>query len=200
MRIYLVRHGQTAWNVVHRAQGHANVPLDAVGERQAALLAGAMAKVRLSRILTSDLDRARQTAQAVAERHGLTWEERSALRERAFGEWEGLGFNQLRELLDSDFESTRPPGGENMKDVWERIRPVADEVAAETEPTLVVGHGASLAILLSQLIGGSYRTARAFRFENVGITELARRSEGPFRIVRLNDVAHLTAEVALERG
>ena len=71
MHIYLMRHGQTDWNIVHRMQGRSDIPLNATGLKQARTAAHGMDKLPIDRILTSPLRRARQTAQAVAVGRGV---------------------------------------------------------------------------------------------------------------------------------
>jgi alpha-ribazole phosphatase len=84
-KIILVRHGLTVWNHELRYQGHADVPLAEEGHRQAEKLAKRLAKENLSAVYASDLGRASQTAQAVANQHQLPVTLLPALRERAYG-------------------------------------------------------------------------------------------------------------------
>ncbi|HYF00177.1 MAG TPA: histidine phosphatase family protein, partial [Planctomycetota bacterium] len=128
MPLYLVRHGQTAWNELGRAQGHTDIPLDERGRRQAQALGEAFRRLPLDRILTSDLARAYQTAEAVAHATGVSLEVRPELRERGFGEWEGSPFADVGAWIlaraQSDgipFLECRPPGGEAFADVWTRL-------------------------------------------------------------------------------
>ena len=92
--IFLIRHGETAWNAERRLQGHLDIPLNEEGERQAAALARALAGETVDLIVSSDLSRAASTARAVAERHGLPLHTDAALRERCFGAFEGLLYDE----------------------------------------------------------------------------------------------------------
>jgi 2,3-bisphosphoglycerate-dependent phosphoglycerate mutase len=204
MRLYLVRHAQTAWNLENRAQGHMDIPLDPTGEAQARSLGQAFKDVPVGRILSSDLTRCRQTAAPIAEATGTSVTLRPDLRERAFGEWEGHGFDDVgRRMLDVALEQgvsrqlVRPPGGESFADVWERLERVAEELFDTAEPTVVVTHGGAAALLLARLIRGSLDTSRAFRFANTSVTELQLRPEGLFHMIRYNDIAHLLDGSAL---
>ncbi|MFI5385230.1 MAG: histidine phosphatase family protein [Fimbriimonadales bacterium] len=198
MRVYLVRHGQTAWNAEQRAQGHTDVPLDEEGTRQAELLVTAFEQRPFSRILTSDLQRARATAKPLAEKYGVKVEERTDLRERTFGEWEGQPFEMIakyfieQELLTGKpREEIQPPDGESQADVWRRVEKVAQEIEAYHEPQVVISHGGSCSLLLSRLLRGTMFTARSFRFDNTGITTIARRPDGGYHLIRYNESSHL---------
>ena len=80
-----------------------------------------------------------------------------------------------------------------MHMTWERIRPITDRLHHEPANTLIVSHGGTSSLLLSQLIRGEIETARAFRFHNCAVTELHRRPDGTFQLIRFNDTSHLTA-------
>jgi 2,3-bisphosphoglycerate-dependent phosphoglycerate mutase len=198
MRVYLIRHGQTSWNVEKRAQGHTDIPLDATGREQAERLGEAMRGVRIQRLLTSDLQRAHQTAMAVASNLGLEPEVYSALRERGFGEWEGgpyaelgIKFQFIADMEGIPRESVVPPGGESFADVWRRLEDIHHDVIQRNVDTGIVCHGGTASILMAMFLGGGVEIASAFRFSNACINELEPRPGGAFRLVRYNDVRHL---------
>lgn len=198
MRLYLVRHGQTAWNAEERAQGHTDVPLDEKGLRQAACLAAHFEEVALDLILTSDLQRSYKTAQAIAEVTGAPLESTPTLRERAFGEWEGLLYHEFSERigkasqegLHSVYEVC-PPGGETMRQAWDRVKQITDRMVKEEGTVLVVSHGGVCSLMLAQLLRGTLDTSRSFRFHNCAVTELNRRQDGTFMLTRFDDVSHI---------
>jgi broad specificity phosphatase PhoE len=204
MRIYIVRHGATDWNERGIMQGHAETPLNAVGRRQAERAAEALREVGIDRIVTSDLTRARQTAKAIATATNAPMACDVRLRERSFGDWEGISYEEFLQRSYSTAEEdgitcfeVRPPGGESLADVWRRIEPVVREIEAEDGRLALVMHGGSCATLLAQLVRASQPTVRSFRFDNASITELSRRPvEGLYVIVRYNDVAHLRGNAA----
>lgn len=207
MRLYLVRHGQTSWNTIGRAQGHTDIPLDPVGIYQATNLRHAFEGVRVDRILTSDLTRCLETAQPIAKATGTALEPRKDLRERGFGQWEGLMFNEVSALLASEAETAgitaqqvRPPGGESFDDVWKRLDAVVELLLATRDHIVVVSHGGALSLLLAKLIRGTLDTSRAFRFSNTGVTELQRRADGLFLMNRYSDTAHLATDNVLSGG
>ena len=187
MRLFLARHGQTSWNALGRAQGHTDIPLDPTGRAQAAALARGLADAGIERVISSDLLRARETAEAL----GLPVETRPELRERSFGEWEGRNYVEVMEGLEALAEAVgatrlhvRPPGGESFDDVWRRLDPIVAELKTAEENTLVVLHGAAKAVLLARLLDGTLETVRGFRFPNCGLTEFERRHEGILVMVR----------------
>ena len=197
MRIILVRHGQTAWNVANRAQGHSDEPLDALGERQIAALAEALSGERIRRIVSSDLSRARKTAETVAAKHGLEVELDPRLRERSFGEWEGRAFEAIRKDVDDRVEAGHhplevcPPGGESVRDVWHRLAPVIESLRRERRPILVSTHGMAKSILLAGLLGADESVARAFRFGNTAISVVGLHGSNRVVLERYNDTRHL---------
>lgn len=198
MRLYLVRHGQTEWNAVGRAQGHSDIGLDEVGQTQARALSRAFSSLPLRQIWSSDLVRSADCARAVADATGVSVTLDSVLRERAMGQWEGLYYPEFNarfaEIAGPDDPHrifAAPPGGESLADVWRRIEPLLRKLQVEVEPTLILTHGGTCSLLLARLLRANLESARSFRFGNCGITELERRPDGLFNLVRYNDVAHL---------
>ena len=204
MRLYLVRHAQTAWNATERAQGHTDIELDEVGENQCASLGEAFRKIEVSRVLSSDLARSAACGRSIAQATGACLVLDKRLRERAMGEWEGLFYPEFNKLFraaaggaDPLLLKTRPPGGESLEEVWARIRPVTTELLSSDEPTAVVTHGGTASLLLSQLLKGTIESAKSFRFGNAGITELVRRPDGLMTLVRYNDCCQLDGSSAM---
>ena len=202
MRLYLVRHAQTAWNAEHRAQGHTDIPLDSIGRAQAMMLGHRFAAKRIDRILSSDLQRAHETAKPIAEATGAEIELVENLRERSFGDWEGDPFQQISDrwpeleaIQGKDRLELRPPNGESFVDVWQRLDPIAQRLENEMGNIVVVTHGGVCGLLLAKLIQGTVGTSRAFRFGNTSITKLERRPEGLFMIQYYNETSHLQEEV-----
>lgn len=198
MRLYLVRHAQTEWNATERAQGHTDIDLDETGFAQADALADAFREVPVAHVWSSDLVRSAFCGREVAKATGarLTLDKR--LRERGMGEWEGLfypefnaRFRALAGPSDPHHLRATPPGGESLADVWMRIEPVVEELTREESSTLIVTHGGTCSLLLAQLLRANIESARSFRFANCGITELGRRPDGLFTLLRYNDAAHL---------
>jgi broad specificity phosphatase PhoE len=155
-RLYLIRHGQTDWNLEGRWQGHADVPLNQIGLQLSARLAQALAGVGLTAIYCSDLGRARQTAQLLAEATGLTVQVDARLREIDQGEWQGLLVAEIRarygevyELSRQNPEAFAPPGGETAAQVKRRLLEAIGEIHARHPDgrVAVVSHGFAVALL-----------------------------------------------------
>ena len=201
MRLYLVRHAQTAWNVEGRCQGHSDICLDECGESQARLLASRFVPaVPVGAVYTSDLLRCRSTAEPLAESLGVPLIVDERLRERCFGDWEGMNYPEVIGLLSQsgdEFTQVRPPNGESMQDVWDRLGSLADDLRALERSVVVVAHGGSGTLLLSRLINGTLETARSLTFQNTAVTELEKRHNGVLSMRRYNDVSHLLGAESL---
>ncbi len=161
-RLVLLRHGRTHWNHVRRAQGHADVPLDEIGLAQARAVAPLLAAFRPARLWSSDLPRARQTADAVASVTSLPVEEDCRLREFSVGERQGLTWEEavarfpwIAEGVGLGDQLRDVPGAETDAEVRARIVPAVEEMAAALEPGatgVVVSHGAAIKLALVGLL------------------------------------------------
>lgn len=160
--VVLMRHGQTPWNVARRLQGQADIDLDDVGVAQAVRAAGTVARMRPAAIVSSDLVRARRTAEAVAEVLGLEVATDTRLRERAFGTWEGLNHAEIEGGWPEAYEiwsRGEQPDGVGMEDrgeVGARVAAAVVEHAGELgddETLLAVTHGAAIGAGVSALLG-----------------------------------------------
>lgn len=197
MRVFLIRHGQTAWNTERRAQGHSDIPLDEVGRRQVELLAAAFHDRHLERVYTSDLMRSYDTAAPLAARTRAELISTPLLRERSFGDWEGKPYEAIRAgVLASAIPSQEfvPPGGESMVQVQKRLLQWKESLGEMHGNVAIVSHGGSCSLLLALFLGAPPSTSRSFSFANTGVTELYRRDDGAFQMVRYNSVEHLNEE------
>lgn len=193
MRWIIARHGQTQWNVEGRAQGHTDLPLDEVGLQQAKELAEHLKEKTFGQIWSSDLSRAKVTAEACANSLGLNLNVSPALRERAFGEFEGLPFAEFKAPMQAihaasrlPIHQVRPPGGESLEDVAGRIRPWIADVESVQSDVLVVSHGGTCAVLLSLLLTGDLSGARAFRLGNCAYSEVSARPDHGYILNQYN--------------
>lgn len=158
---YVVRHGQSTWNARGVLQGQRpDVPLTALGRRQATAAAACLAGSCATAVLTSDLLRAVRTAEPIARALRVPMETRTGLREQCVGVYQG---RRSREVwAETDAESWgrpdwRPQGGESIADVAERLQPVLDELRARSGPVVVVTHGDTARIAVG-LLGGAALT------------------------------------------
>ena len=167
--LFLVRHGETDWNAAGRWQGQTDVPLNARGREQAIEVAVRLRAEGIASMASSDLLRARATAELMAAELGLVVNHLDpALRERRFGCFEGL----TREEVAARFPEawTRyledpgpaPPGGETREELVGRLLPaVASAVARLPGPLLVVMHGGAMRALLADHVGEMPRPSSA---------------------------------------
>lgn len=169
--LIVVRHGQTSWNAAGRFQGRADPPLDTVGQRQAAECAARLVclfdregiPVARSRILSSDLRRAADTASAIAAALGLAVDEDPLLREVDVGGWEGLTRSEARQRFPDEYRrwmagcDIRRGGGETLRQAGQRVAArIAPELAAPSGAVIAVGHGMALQAGLGQLRAGGH--------------------------------------------
>lgn len=133
----LIRHGETPWNVEGRYQGQLDPPLTERGRQQAREAARRLAPIGFDVIYSSDLARARQTAEALADVTGLRIHVEPRLREINQGEWQGVLIDEIRArwpaALDGwerDPWQYHPPGGERLEEVQARVFAAIDEIAA----------------------------------------------------------------------
>ncbi len=161
-RVVLWRHGQTAWNRAGRFQGQIDVPLDETGRSQAAASAVQLAQLPPTKIMSSDLVRARVTAGQLADRTGLDVVLDDRLRETNAGEWQGLERDVLMANYGEDLmawaagSDLRPGGGERRSEVAARMVAAIDEGLADLPPrgTLVVAtHGGAARAAVGHLLG-----------------------------------------------
>ena len=157
--IWLVRHGQTDWNIEGRWQGHADIPLNSTGVEQARSLASNLAENgnNYEAIYSSDLLRAYTTAQEIGRSLDLPVHKDRRLREISKGAWEGLLVTQVSDLsIEANRQRredplySRAPGGESLMEVVARLSSAADDIANAHPigPVLVVTHGLASAVLL----------------------------------------------------
>jgi 2,3-bisphosphoglycerate-dependent phosphoglycerate mutase len=139
--LLLARHGETDWNRERRWQGHADPPLNGAGRAQASALAAGVTDI--DAIYTSDLARARQTAEIVAAELGVPVHVDARLREIDVGEWSGLTRVEIAERFPG---ATRWVNGETREAMSERVVAALLEIAAAHEGghVLVVTHGGPL--------------------------------------------------------
>jgi probable phosphoglycerate mutase len=204
--ILLIRHGETAWNRMRRMQGHIDIGLNDEGQRQARSLARALQSERPAAIYASDLQRARNTAQAVADIHQLPVHIDSALRERCYGAFEGLMYDEISlqhpeafALWQSRDPQARFPAGEREAETLEEFHQRSVDVVtriAQQHPDqriVIVTHGGVLDCLYRAAHDLSITSPRDFAILNAAINRL--RWDGhQFRVQQWADATHLEAD------
>ena len=198
-RLVAIRHGETAWNADGRLQGHQDVDLNALGRRQAATLAAALAGEGLAVVVASDLQRAWHTAQALAGPLGLPLQADPGLRERCFGRLEGLTYAEIEALHPAMARRWRtrepgfaPPGGESLQQLAERCLAAVDRLAqAHAGQTIaLVAHGGVLDVLYRAATHVALDRPRSWPLANASINRLLHSPQG-LALVGWNDTAHL---------
>ena len=177
--IWLARHGETDANAEGRVQGSIDPPLNDRGREQARELAKAVAGKGINALYTSGLQRARQTAAAVAETTGLEPRIDPRLDESHRGEWEGRLHSEIQEedpdgwLAAFDGGSGfRFPGGESLEEHGERVRAAMEEIARGPLPALVVCHGGSIRRALEAYRPDIVPAAGPVAIQNGGLFEV----------------------------
>ena len=198
-RIIAIRHGETAWNLDTRIQGHLDIPLSAVGHRQAERLAAALSDEPLAAIYASDLTRARQTAHYLGQAHGVAVTPEPALRERGFGDFEGKTFSEIEALLPEQSLRWRrrdpefaPAGGESLLALRSRVVAAAERLAAQHPGELIalIGHGGVMDVLYRAATRLDIQAPRTWALGNAAINRLLWTPEG-FALVGWADTQHL---------
>lgn len=202
-RILAVRHGETAWNRDARIQGHTDIDLNEHGRVQARRLGAALREETLAAIYASDLRRARATAEAVARHHGLPVHTHPGLRERGFGQFEGLTWAEIEARHPEAALAWRkrhpdfvpPRGGESLRQLRERIIATVHALAARHvgEQILMVAHGGVLDVLYRAATRLDLQAPRTWELANTAINRLIWSPEG-LGLVGWADTRHLQAE------
>ena len=161
-RIVLWRHGRTAWNSINRFQGQEDVPLDEVGLDQVRRAAQTLIGLKPTKIVSSDLARARVTAESLASLAGLTVSTDPDLRETFAGVWQGLTRSEIIERFPQEFAAwggdsdVRPGGGETRLEVADRVTRAIERAlndVPENGTLVIASHGGALRAGLGRLLG-----------------------------------------------
>ncbi len=206
-RILAIRHGETAWNVDTRIQGQLDIPLNPTGRWQAHRLALAVADESIDAVYASDLLRALETAQAVSAGCGCAIVTDIGLRERGFGEFEGLTFNEIEQRWPEQSERWRrrdphfgPRGGEVLLDFYARcVETVTRLAGAHPGQTIaVVAHGGVMDCLYRAATRADLQAPRSWQLGNASINRLLYTPQG-FTLVGWSDTCHLE-DVSLDES
>ncbi len=206
LRLYIVRHGVTDWNQALRMQGHSDVPLNDEGRDQAKRVSVRLSALEfpIEAVWSSDLSRARETAEAIASPFDLPITITPLLREIGLGEWEGLNQEEIEARGDGELlrqyrsspAGARPPGGETLDQAWDRMMRARQEIGAAhpSGSVAVVGHGGTLRALLCAALDAPVSSMLRFSLANASLSvlEQTRASDSILWRVRcVNDTAHL---------
>lgn len=206
-KLLLVRHGETEDNKNLVFQGQDGSGLNARGRDQAARLAARFvsSKIHPAALVSSDLDRAKETADILGRAIGLEATLDPDLREVFLGAWQGLNHEQIAARFPDEWaawqrgEDVRRGGGETYADLGDRMTRAIDRITAAHagKVAAVVSHGAAIKIFVARVLGLGTEGLRTFRVaSNTGVTVVERSPEGAARLLVWNDASHLGDAVA----
>ncbi|MEP7261980.1 MAG: histidine phosphatase family protein [Usitatibacter sp.] len=202
-RFIVVRHGQTEWNVAARVQGHFDSPLTATGRAQAKAIGERLARERFDVLVASDLGRAQDTAKRISHCCGLPVVSDARLRERSFGEGEGLDYDEIDQRWPSVFSRNGEvdadafiPGGETRRQFHDRIHHAFESLAREHQGrrVAVVCHGGVLSALYRMVHNIPVSRAHSIRITNASYNALSFEADA-WQIEAWDDIDHLPGVV-----
>ena len=201
-QICMVRHGETAWNNERRIQGHIDIELAVSGMQQARAAGRYFRGKPVKALYSSDLLRARQTAECIGMSLGLTPMLVAEFRERRYGSFEGLTYADARSSYPDEYAAFEqrdpvrplPGGGESLRDfhsrVTARLQQLAQAHAGET--IVVVTHGGVLDIVNRFVRGNPLDIPRDFQIPNAGVNWLELRGD-QWSLISWGETDHLHA-------
>ena len=208
-RIVAIRHGETAWNVNMRIQGHLDIGLNAMGRWQAERVGQALADETIDAIYSSDLLRAWDTALSISQASGTALQTHKGLRERGFGLFEGKTFDEIAlkwpeaALRWQKRDPVYAPegGGESLIDFRSRITTVVNDLAAQHAGAqiVLVAHGGVMDVLYRAATRQEIQSPRTWALGNAAINRLLWTPQG-LSLVGWADTHHLDDGVALDES
>jgi len=182
MQIYLIRHGQTDWNIRGKLQGSMDIELNQTGITQAKLLSNTLlnSDYNFSAIYSSPQKRAIQTAQILSELTKVKYVSIEGLQEINFGEWEGLTWNEIEERYPAQYKKwsvnqrySKPPKGESYQELLNRVLPAIHKVIKRNrENVVIVTHRAVIMCLQCYLTNTPFDQMMKFNMDNSSILKL----------------------------
>lgn len=204
--IYIVRHGQTDWNVQGKLQGQLDIPLNACGQEQAQLTATTFSEIVCDAIYSSDLLRAKETAQAIANQKQLQLNIDKGLRERHFGQYQGFTFEGIQKHSPEDAKRWQArdldfiPGvdGESLSKFSARVIQAVHAIAQKHmgQNIILVTHGGVLDVVYRAATKLNLKTPRTWALGNASIGKLLWH-QNDLSLLSWGESTHL-GETALE--
>ena len=196
---YIVRHGQTNWNILGKTQGHGNSDLTAKGIEQATELAESIVNYPIDYIYSSDLGRAVQTAQILGDKLNIKVEETEALREMGFGEWEGLLIDEIQTNYANVYTTWRNephlaqiPGGETLHLIKDRVDSFIQSLNEKYDDKhiLLVTHSVTVRVMLLAFLNSGMENIYRIKQDNTALNIVEYRDYGPV-VIKMNDTSHI---------
>ena len=206
--IYIVRHGQTEWNLLGKTHGHGNSDLTPKGIEQAELLADSMTKYPIDYIYSSDLGRAYQTAEIIGNKLNIEVEKTEALREMNFGTWEG---RIIKDIIEEDPELykmwrnephlAKIPQGETLSQIKERTDAFIKEINEKYDGKhiVLVTHSLCARIMLLSFLDSDVKNIYRINQANTALNIIELRDYGPV-VMKMNDTTHIINDTKLENS
>lgn len=175
IRLILVRHGETNWNIEQRYQGHSDTELNQTGINQAKKLARELKSEKIDAIYSSDLNRAVQTASIIADGRKIPVHKVRGLRECSFGIWEGKTFKEMEEKYPEEVERIKGDpvkqiraGGESRDQLCIRVEEAIQKIIDkhQNQTILIVAHGGALAVAMEYITGEGLIARSKYWLEN----------------------------------
>ncbi|OSB12121.1 histidine phosphatase family protein [Paraclostridium bifermentans] len=197
---YIVRHGQTNWNILGKTQGHGNSDLTEKGIEQATELADSLAKNhKIDYIFSSDLGRAVQTANILGDSLGISVCETPDLREMGFGKWEGLLIDEIKMNYADIYNTWRNephlveiPEGETLHIIKDRVDNFINELNKkyDNKHILLVTHSVTVRVMLLSFLNSGMENIYRIKQDNTALNIVEYRDYGPV-IIKMNDTTHI---------
>lgn len=197
--VYLVRHGQTAWNKEEIFRGRTDIPLDETGLRQAELAAEYFKGMEIHGIYSSRLSRAWETAQKIAQFHKLKVEPLPGMIDMSFGNWEGHAHQEIQKIDRETYRRWREephlvrfPGGESLDDVRVRAMAALEEVIRNYsgKTLILVSHRVVNKVLICGILG--LDTSHFWQItQDTTAINLIKYREGKYILSLMNETCHL---------
>ncbi len=177
--ITIIRHGETIWNAQQRIQGQRNSKLSENGIRQAGLVAKSLAKREFDVLISSDLERAAETAGIINKLLQLPLEYNKNMRERSFGIVEGMTLAEMKEKFPREYRSYKErelgfkfSGGESIEQLFNRVTSEIEAIARkfENKKVLIVSHGLVLETMMYKTFNIKLNSSRVFSINNSSIS------------------------------
>lgn len=206
MKLILIRHGRTEWNVQGRVQGRTDIPLDETGRGQADSIAHRLSSEKIDAIYASPLSRAYATAAAIAQHHACAVTETEDLTEIRFGAWEGKTGKELETHyadLWQDWnwilhpETCRKMGAESAEEILQRSLAALDRALVEHDDgatVVFVSHTMPIKLLTAHLMGLPLSRIRRMKLANCSYSEIAVSAPDHGELWVWNDTCHLSGE------
>ncbi len=203
MYYYIVRHGQTEWNLQHRTQGHCDSALTPTGVEQAVSLGNRLASTSIDAVFSSSLNRARRTAGLIGEQHNppLSPTPDDRLREMYFGTWEGMTIDEIRSGYPREYETYRQtpelfraPNGESFAEMHQRISGFFSEMQRlRTGSVLIVTHAICARVCIVTLMKQPISTVWSVHSVPPASLTTIRVENGSAEVIDIANIEHLNS-------